>query len=102
MLAFTSGLQGVFSTEMLAYKCYVLPLVGQIKHSASDRRTILEMRFLFVKPSFAYFHFLRGENMPIGSCMGVVAAFRLLKPLYNFHKIWYERYSVSAETIILY
>ena len=38
--------------------------------------------------------------MPVASCMGVVAAFRLLIPLSSFHKIWYERYSVSADTII--
>lgn len=36
----------------------------------------------------------------LASCMGVVAAFRRLKPLSNFHKIWYERYSISADTII--
>jgi hypothetical protein len=73
---------------------------GTNKVFCLDRWKSLEMRFLFVKPSFAYFHFLWGENTPIGSCMGVVAAFMLLKPLSNFHKIWYERYSVSAQTIL--
>jgi hypothetical protein len=40
--------------------------------------------------------------MPIGSSMCVVAAFRLLKHLSNFHKIGYKRYSISDDTVMFY
>lgn len=106
--SFVSGFQVLFNTEKSAYKCYVLPLMGQIKSSASEQLDaaspckILEMRFLFSEPRFSYFHFSRGEKMPIGSCMGVVAGFRLLKHLSSFHKIGYERYSVCSDTIMFF
>jgi len=78
----------------------------QVKCSASEPPDIaspckiLEMRFLLSKQSFAYFHFLWGEKMIIGSRMGVVAGFRFLKPLSDFHKIGCERYSISSDTIM--
>jgi len=91
-MAFTSDFQAAFitlkypstnvsttftGTNILLQKCWT-------SHALTK---ILEMRFLFAKPSFAYFHFLWGDNMAIGSCMSVVAALRLLKTLSNFHKI---------------
>jgi len=65
--------------------------VGQRKYFASEpldiasSYKILKMRRVFAKQSVAYFRFLVCKNMSMGSCMGVVAAFRFLKPLSDFH-----------------
>ena len=105
-MGFAFGFQVLFSTEYSTYKCYVLHLTEQIKCSASEPPDIaspckiLEVRFLLYKTSFAYFHFLRGEKMVIGSRVGVGAGFRFSKLLSICHKIGCEIYSISNDTIV--
>jgi hypothetical protein len=91
-MAFTSNFQAAFI--ILKHPCINVSTTFTGTNVLLEKRwtsqaptKMLEMRFLFAKPSFAYFQFLWGEKMAIGSCMGVVAALRLLKPLSNSHKI---------------
>jgi hypothetical protein len=74
MLAFTSDLQALFSTEISSYKYCVLHLVGQTKCVSSEPLDIassckiLEMLHVFAKQRFVYFRFLLcKKNMSIGS-----------------------------------